>query len=135
MEFADGKIQIIELKLNAGGTEETHPSKGSRAGTFLWRPVKPEILSTVASFFALYVAVFAVASVLMTGLGMDFLSAVSSVATCMGGCGPGLGTVGPMSNYADVPVIGKRTLSACTLLGRLELFTVFIISTRSFWKV
>jgi trk system potassium uptake protein TrkH len=101
---------------------------------FCGQPVEPEILSTIAAFFATYVAVFAIASLFMTILGLDIVSAVSATATCMAGCGPGLGSVGPMSNYADVPTIGKWLLSVCMLLGRLELFTVFVIFTKAFWR-
>lgn len=101
---------------------------------FCGEPVEPEILSTIASFFALYVAIVAVASMMLAMMGLDIMSAISAVTTCMAGCGPGLSSVGPMSNYDAVPIAGKWLLSLCMLLGRLELFTVLVILTRSFWR-
>lgn len=96
--------------------------------------VDQEILSTIASFFALYVTLFAFVSFVMMLLGLDFLSAAGATAACLGSVGPAFGSVGPMANYADVPLVGKWILSACMLIGRLELFTVLVIFTRTFWK-
>ncbi|MDI6780358.1 MAG: potassium transporter TrkG [Bacteroidota bacterium] len=68
-------------------------------------------------------------------LGVDIVSAMSGVAACMGGVGPGLNTVGPMANYFHLPLLGKWVLAANMLLGRLELFTIIVIFTKSFWRV
>jgi trk system potassium uptake protein TrkH len=57
------------------------------------------------------------------------------VATCMAGIGPGLGTVGPMSNFAHMPETSKVVLSLLMIVGRLEIITVFTIFTRTFWKL
>jgi trk system potassium uptake protein TrkH len=67
--------------------------------------------------------------------GVDPVTASSSVATCMAGIGPGLGTVGPMSNFSHLPEISKAVLSLLMILGRLEIITVFTIFTRTFWKL
>ncbi|MDI6802864.1 MAG: hypothetical protein QME58_03330 [Bacteroidota bacterium] len=63
------------------------------------------------------------------------MSGLNGVAACMGGVGPGLYIVGPMGNYSSIPDLAKWVLSADMLLGRLELFTIMVIFTRSFWKV
>lgn len=65
---------------------------------------------------------------------MDFISSMGAVAITMEGIGPGLGSVGPMNNFAMVPDAGKWVLSILMLLGRLELFTFLIIFAPSFWK-
>jgi trk system potassium uptake protein TrkH len=59
---------------------------------------------------------------------------MSAVATCMAGCGPGLGTVGPASNYAHLNAIAKWVLDGSMLLGRLEIYSVFVVFSSSFWK-
>ncbi|NCD43200.1 MAG: TrkH family potassium uptake protein, partial [Bacteroidia bacterium] len=59
---------------------------------------------------------------------------VGSVAATLGNIGPGIGRVGPVSNYADIPLAGKWFLSFLMLLGRLELFTVLILFSRGFWQ-
>jgi trk system potassium uptake protein TrkH len=96
--------------------------------------VRRETLAGVAAFVTLYFATFFLASLALTITGMDPISAMSAAATCLAGCGPGLGSVGPMSNYADLSAAAKWILDACMLLGRLELFTVLILFTRSYWR-
>ena len=71
----------------------------------------------------------------MIALGLDGKTATSSVATCMAGIGPGIGTVGPVSNFAHVPDIGKFLLSFFMIIGRLEIYTLIVLFTRNFWKL
>ncbi|MBI4810500.1 MAG: TrkH family potassium uptake protein [Ignavibacteriales bacterium] len=97
--------------------------------------VAPDILSMIASFFVIYLSTFALSSFIIIMTGVDIISAMSGVASCMGGVGPGLNSVGPMANYSSIPIIGKWVLSSDMLLGRLELFTIMVIFTKSFWKV
>ena len=70
----------------------------------------------------------------MAMLGLDFLSAMGSVATTLGNVGPALGSVGPTDNFANIPMLGKWFLSFLMLLGRLELFTILVIFSPAFWK-
>ncbi|HHX24568.1 MAG TPA: TrkH family potassium uptake protein, partial [Thermoanaerobacterales bacterium] len=67
-------------------------------------------------------------------LGQDMISAVSSVASSLGNIGPGLGSLGPESTFNSIPQIGKLVLSFLMLMGRLELFTVMLCFSPSFWK-
>lgn len=85
------------------------------------------------TFIALYLIVFVIGSFLLTVTGADPVTSVGSVATCMAGIGPGLGTTGPVSNFAHLSVAGKILLSTLMLLGRLEIYTVLILFTRSYW--
>jgi trk system potassium uptake protein TrkH len=96
--------------------------------------VRRETMASVAASVTLYLASFSLASLGLTLTGMDMLSAISATAACLANCGPGLGSVGPMSNYADLTAAAKWVLDACMLLGRLELFTVMILFTRSYWR-
>lgn len=90
---------------------------------------------SILSFVVLYLFTFVIGTLIIVITGLDVISASSSVATCMAGIGPGLGTVGPMSNFAHLPDISKLILSVLMILGRLEIITVFTIFTRTFWKV
>jgi trk system potassium uptake protein TrkH len=56
------------------------------------------------------------------------------VAACIGNIGPGFGMVGPVENFASMPVLGKWLLIWCMLLGRLEIYTVLILLVPAFWK-
>lgn len=98
------------------------------------KAVSNEIISKIASFVMLYMLIFIIASVLLAIQGLDLTSSMGSVAACLANIGPGLGATGPATNYSNVPMLGKWVLSVAMLLGRLELFTVLILFSPSFWK-
>lgn len=96
--------------------------------------INQEITFNVLAFIIIYFLIFAIGSIVMAWIGLDFESALGSVATSLGNIGPGIGSVGPTDNYAHIPTAGKWVLSLMMLLGRLELFTVLILFTPYFWK-
>ncbi len=98
------------------------------------RPVDKDVMQSILGFFALYLGVFVAASFIMAGIGMDLPSAGASVIATLSNIGPGLGSVGPIDNFAHVPALGKLVLAFCMLLGRLELFTVLVLVFPSFWR-
>lgn len=98
------------------------------------KPLSEEIIRDVISFVFLYLLVVVGASIALSFLGLDLETAISAAAANLGNVGPGLGGIGPASNYAWLPVAGKIILTLCMWLGRLELFTVFMIFLPRFWK-
>jgi trk system potassium uptake protein TrkH len=98
------------------------------------KSISQGIIFNVLAFFLIYIIIFAFGSLMMSALGLEFESAVGSVAASLGNIGPGLGIVGPIFNYSEIPVAGKWLLAFLMLLGRLELFTVLILFSSSFWK-
>ncbi len=92
------------------------------------------VMEGVLGFFLVYVGIFILGSLLMSLLGMDFQSAIASVAACIGNIGPGLGAVGPVKNYFSIDPAGKWILILCMIFGRLEIFTLLILFTPQFWK-
>lgn len=98
------------------------------------KPLSEGIIRDVISFFFFYVLVAVVASVTLGFLGLDLETAISAVAATLGNVGPGLGGVGPTLNYASLPGAAKVILIMCMWLGRLELFTVFMIFSPRLWK-
>ncbi len=98
------------------------------------QPVKPDVVQGVMAFFALYSLCFIIATLIMTCLVPDLVTAVSSVVATLGNIGPGLGGVGPAQNYAAIPGVGKLVLCLCMLLGRLEIYTVLILFSRECWR-
>ncbi len=98
------------------------------------RPVSQDIISNVLAFFLIYMIIFAIGTFVMAFLGLDFESAIGSTAATLGNIGPGIGNVGPVNNFAHIPMVGKWFLSFLMLLGRLELFTVLILLSPAFWK-
>jgi trk system potassium uptake protein len=98
------------------------------------QPVSTDILASIWGFFFLYMGLFVVASLIMAALGLDFISALSSVAASMGNIGPGFGLVGPIRNYLEIPEAGKWVLISCMLLGRLEIYTVIVLLVPEYWR-
>jgi trk system potassium uptake protein TrkH len=98
------------------------------------KAVTSQITYNVMAFMIIYFMVFVAGSLLMAALGNDFLTSIGAVATCLGNIGPGIGTVGPVDNFAHLSVFAKWLLSFLMLLGRLELFTVLILFSPHFWS-
>jgi trk system potassium uptake protein TrkH len=98
------------------------------------RPVPEEILSSIWGFFILYLGLFVISAIIMASLGLDIISAFSSVAACIFNIGPGLGLVGPVKNYLGIPLTGKWVLIFCMLLGRLEIYTVIVLLVPEYWR-
>jgi trk system potassium uptake protein TrkH len=97
------------------------------------KAVSSEITFNVMAFMIIYFMVFAVGSILISAMGYDFTTSIGAVATCLGNIGPGFGKVGPVDNFSFISDAGKWVLSFLMLLGRLELFTVLILLTPSYW--
>jgi trk system potassium uptake protein TrkH len=98
------------------------------------KSVSAEVMEGVWGFFFLYFFLFAISSLIMTLLGLDLITAISSVAACIGNVGPGLSAVGPAENYYHIPTLGKWILTFCMLIGRLEIYTVIVLFVPEFWK-
>ena len=96
--------------------------------------VSPETNSTILTFIIVYIITFFIGTAALSVMDIDLLTSSSSVATCMAGIGPGIGTVGPVSNYAHLPGMAKLVLSAMMLLGRLEIYTMIILFMPGFWR-
>lgn len=97
-------------------------------------PVPQTIMRSIWGFALLYLGLFIVSTLALAVLGMDMISSLSAVAACLGNVGPGLGTVGPTDNFADVPLAGKWILTLCMLIGRLEIYTIMVLLTPAFWR-
>ncbi|MCD4679095.1 MAG: TrkH family potassium uptake protein [Bacteroidales bacterium] len=98
------------------------------------KTIPQNVIFNVLAFFLIYTLIFAFGSLFMSMLGLDFETSIGSVAATLGNIGPGIGSVGPVSNYSEIPITGKWFLSFLMLLGRLELFTVLVLFSRVFWK-
>ncbi len=98
------------------------------------KTVPDDVMRSVLGFLALYVGLFALSSVVLAGLGVDFTTSFAAAAATIGNIGPGFGAVGPVENFAGIPVAGKWLLVWCMLLGRLEIFTVIILVVPEFWR-
>jgi trk system potassium uptake protein TrkH len=97
-------------------------------------PIPREIVSNVVGFFITFILLFIVGVLVMSALGLDMATSFGCVAATINNIGPGLGDVGPADNYAHIPLVGKWVLSFLMLVGRLEVFTVIILFSPSYWQ-
>ncbi len=93
-----------------------------------------EITRSIFGFFAIAVFIFVFGSLFMGLLGLDIITATTSVVATLFNIGPGLGRVGSIENFAFIPTAGKLFLSGCMILGRLEFYTVLVLFVPDFWK-
>ena len=94
--------------------------------------ISEEVIRNTLGFVLFYFGVFVVVSIMLAALGLDIESAFSATAASIGNVGPAHGSVGPASNYAHLPDLGKLLLMFCMLLGRLEIFTVMVFLSTLF---
>lgn len=100
------------------------------------RPIGEAVAQSVLAFVALYAASWALTVAALGLCGLDLVTALSGAAAALGNVGPGLGDViGPSGTFAPLPDSAKWILSMAMLLGRLELITVMVLFTRSFWRM
>ena len=98
------------------------------------KAVHSDIIAKVGAFVLLYLFIFGIGSVILAITGLNSTSAMGAVAACLANIGPGLDATGPITNYSSVSELGKWVLSFVMLLGRLEIFTILILFSPSFWK-
>lgn len=96
--------------------------------------ITKELSSGISTYLMLYITIFLIAILFVAWDSPDFLSAFSAVAATFNNIGPGMGIVGPTSNYASFSNINKVMLSLIMLLGRLEIFPILILFSPSLYK-
>jgi trk system potassium uptake protein TrkH len=99
------------------------------------QPISDQTAISVLGFIFVFALGFAVLALLLSFLGLDYLTAMSAAVSAVANVGPGLGDhIGPSGHYASLPDSAKWLLSAGMLLGRLELFTVLVLFAPAFWR-
>ncbi|MGE4583449.1 MAG: TrkH family potassium uptake protein [Sphaerochaeta sp.] len=96
--------------------------------------VRPDLMSAIATFFGVYIFTGVIGTVLISLSGSDPLTSFAASFLCLGNIGIGFGNVGPTGNFAAFPSAIKWVCSFLMLVGRLELFTVYVLFSKQFWK-
>mgnify|MGYP000551283565 CR=1 FL=1 len=123
--YQTAKIQIFKL-LNPHGVSVAKYNK---------IPVSEAITSSVMGYFFMFIVSYVLITLILSFLGNDFLTSLSGAATSLANVGPGLGNViGPTKTFAGLSDTTKWVLIIGMLTGRLELLSVIILLTPSFWK-
>lgn len=128
------RFQVALAAMSVYARRLAHPN-GVFVARYNGRPLTDEVFVSVLSFFFVYFASFATLAVLLAGLGLDTLTALSAAGTAIANVGPGLGeVVGPAGTFASLPDAAKLLMAAGMLLGRLEFFTILVVLSPAFWR-
>lgn len=112
-----------------------HAPHGVYPMRYQGRPVEPEVVSSIMAFFFIYASTLSIIAILLSLMGVDFLTAISAPIATVTNVGPGLGRViGPSGNFASLPDAAKWVLDAGMLLGRLEFLSVLVLFLPVFWQ-
>jgi len=98
------------------------------------KSIGSQVVEALWGFFVLYMVCFAVIATLVAFSGVDMLTSLSATAACLTNTGPGFGYVGPDDNYAWMPDGAKAALMFGMILGRLEIYTFFVLLVPEFWR-
>jgi trk system potassium uptake protein TrkH len=128
------KVMRIQLMYKQGRNEIVrlvHPNAvlSIRSGE---QVISNKVISAVTAFFSMYILSFAFTGFALSAAGLDWITAFSAAAACLNNLGPGL--AGVADNYANINDTAKWILSFAMLLGRLELFTLLVLFTSTFWR-
>ena len=96
--------------------------------------VEESVILSISGFIAIYVATGLIGSAIISLSGTDMMTSFSASFLCLGNIGIGFSQVGPTGNFAFLPSSIKWVCSFLMLCGRLELYTVFALFTKFFWK-
>lgn len=120
--YKQGKQEIVQL---------VHPNAlmSIKLGD---QVINAKVMSSVWAFFSLYILSFALIGLALSATGLDWITAFSSAAACLNNLGPALGEAA--HNYSELNATAKWILSFAMLLGRLELFTLLVLFTATFWR-
>jgi trk system potassium uptake protein TrkH len=128
------RFQIASRLLSSQIRQLVHPY-GIFPTQYNDRPINDEIVRSVVGFSFFYAISVAVVTAGLSLFGLDFLTSISGAATALANVGPGLGDIiGPVGNFSSLPDAAKWLLCAGMIMGRLEILTVLVILSPSFWR-
>jgi trk system potassium uptake protein TrkH len=96
--------------------------------------IEDDILRNALVFIVLYIVIVFLSSLVLAGLGVENITALSASAATMGNVGPGFGQVSSLANYSSIPNAGKWLLTANMLLGRLEIYGFISLFMLKRWR-
>ncbi|MCX8063921.1 MAG: TrkH family potassium uptake protein [Candidatus Hydrogenedentes bacterium] len=124
---------IILLKMLKNRLFMVFQPRAVRAVVVGKQVVSEDIQKAVRDFFALWIILIMLGSLILCWTGLPIETSVSAVMVCLSGVGPGLDKVGGCESYGNIPQLAKVVLSLLMLMGRLELYTILVLFLPSFW--
>jgi len=96
--------------------------------------VPDKILHAVLAYSFIYMVTIVTLTLVLSATGLELITAFSAVIACLNNTGPGLNAVGPAGNYSILTDLQTWICAFAMLLGRLEIFTLLVVLTPSFWR-
>lgn len=119
------RLMIVLKKIKLNIQKLWHPHK-VEAIMVDGKIVNKETVDQIMAFFGAWMIIIAAATLIVALDNFDFTTTLTSVYTCLGNVGPGLGLCGPSGSFAMFSGLSKIVLSVCMLLGRLEIYPILI---------
>jgi trk system potassium uptake protein len=98
------------------------------------RAMPDSLPAAVLGFTFLYFVCVVTLTFALLLSGLDFITAFSAIIACINNMGPGLGSVGPSTNYSGLTDFQSWVCTVAMILGRLEIFPLLVLVTRAFWQ-
>jgi trk system potassium uptake protein TrkH len=128
------RFQVAYALLRSNLKQLVHPRAVIRQ-QYNGHNLDEEIVRSILTFSFFFTMTIGVLALCLALLGLDLITALTAAATAVCNVGPGLGPIiGPVGNFSTLPDAAKWLLSVGMLLGRLEIITVLVMLTPSFWR-
>ena len=127
------RVVILFKILHRNVRQVLHPQK-VQVVRFNGQPMDEKILSNTNAYLSAYVIITLASFILLSLDGFSLTTNFSAVMACFNNIGPGLDAVGPTCNYSGYSVLSKLVLILDMLAGRLEIFPILVLFSRSTWK-
>lgn len=98
------------------------------------RVIPNPTVNSIIAFLSLFIGVWAISTLLLVIMHVDLVTAIGATTATISNVGPGLLHVGAMDNYAWFSIPCKLLLTFNMLVGRLELYTIFILLIPDVWR-
>ncbi|SEQ75711.1 trk system potassium uptake protein TrkH [Pseudomonas sp. NFACC02] len=128
------RFQVAYILLKANLHQLIHPRAVIKQ-KYNGHRLDDEIVRSILTFSFFFTITICLIALLLSLLGLDWMTALTGAASTVSGVGPGLGeTIGPAGNFSTLPDAAKWILSVGMLLGRLEIITVLVLCIPAFWR-
>jgi trk system potassium uptake protein TrkH len=127
------RVIILARHGLAMAKKEIHP-RAIFTVRYAGKVVSDDVMLKVLGFFLFYMFVFFAVALAVALMGVDVETSLGASIATLSNIGPGLGQVGPASNYAAIPGGAKVLLALSMMMGRLELYTVLVLLSPMFWR-
>jgi trk system potassium uptake protein TrkH len=98
-------------------------------------PLGEEMVSGIVGYFGMWFLIFGSATLCLTAMDIDPLTAMTGVLATLNNIGPGLDMLGPTQSFGWMPDLGKLLCCVLMLIGRLEFYAIVVLFLPRFWRI